>query len=58
MLAIGDADNDLELLEGASLALAVADGTPAVLARADRVLAPASEGGWAEIVGLVGLPGE
>ena len=58
VLAIGDADNDLELLEGASLALAVADGTPAVLARANRVLAPASEGGWAEIVGLVGLPGE
>lgn len=58
VLAIGDADNDVELLEGASLALAVADATPAVLAIADRVLPPASEGGWAEIVGLLGLSGE
>ena len=58
VLAIGDADNDVELLEGASLALAVADATPAVLAIADRVLPPASEGGWAELVGLLGLSGE
>jgi len=58
VLAIGDADNDVELLEGASLALAVADATAAALACADRVLPPASEGGWAEIVELLGLSGE
>ncbi len=58
VLAIGDADNDVELLDGASLALAVADATAAVLQRADRVLATASEGGWAEIIDLLGLPGE
>ena len=58
VLAIGDADNDVELLEGACLALAVADATTAALASADRVLPPAREGGWAEIVGLLGLSGE
>jgi len=57
VLAIGDADNDVELLQGASIALAVADGTEAALANADRVLPPASEGGWAEIAGLLGLSG-
>ena len=55
VLAVGDADNDVELLTAAQLGLAVVDGTPATLASADRVLAPASEGGWAEIVELLGL---
>ncbi len=58
VLAIGDADNDVELLEGASFAFAVADATEAALARADRVLPSASEGGWAGILGLMGLSGE
>ena len=57
VLAIGDSDNDVELLEGAGFALAVADASAAVLACADQVLAPASEGGWAEIVELLGLSG-
>jgi hypothetical protein len=35
----------------------VADASAAVLACADQVLAPASEGGWAEIVELLGLSG-
>jgi hydroxymethylpyrimidine pyrophosphatase-like HAD family hydrolase len=56
VLAIGDADNDVELLEGASVALAVSDATPSALQRADQVLAPASHGGWAELVEIVGLP--
>lgn len=56
VLAIGDADNDLELLEGARLALAVCDATPGALKRADHVVAPAREGGWAELVGFLGLP--
>ena len=57
VLAIGDADNDVELLEGASFALAVADATPAALALADQVTAPAKDGGWAELLEFVGLPG-
>jgi hydroxymethylpyrimidine pyrophosphatase-like HAD family hydrolase len=57
VLAVGDSDNDVELLEGACFALAVADASAAVLACADQVLAPASEGGWAEIVELLGLSG-
>jgi hydroxymethylpyrimidine pyrophosphatase-like HAD family hydrolase len=55
VLAIGDADNDVELLRGSFLGLAVADATAAALACADRVLPTAAEGGWAEIVGLLGL---
>jgi hydroxymethylpyrimidine pyrophosphatase-like HAD family hydrolase len=58
VLAIGDADNDLELLENAAVALVVADGSPAALERADRVVAPASEGGWAEILDLLSLTGD
>lgn len=57
VLAIGDADNDVELLEGAAFALVVADATPAALARADQVTAAAKDGGWAELLQFVGLPG-
>jgi hydroxymethylpyrimidine pyrophosphatase-like HAD family hydrolase len=56
VLAVGDSDNDLELLEGAAVAVAVADGSAVALERADHVLAPASEGGWSGILGLLGLP--
>ena len=55
VLAVGDSDNDLELLEGAAVAVAVSDGSVVALERADHVLAPASEGGWGDIVGLLGL---
>jgi len=55
VLAIGDADNDVEVLEGASIALAVADASLAALEKADLIVAPASEGGWARIVDLLGL---
>jgi hydroxymethylpyrimidine pyrophosphatase-like HAD family hydrolase len=58
VLAIGDGDNDAELLEGASVAAAVADASAAALQLADHVLAPASEGGWAEILPLLGLSSE
>lgn len=56
VLAVGDGDNDLELLEKAALAVAVTDASPRLLAQADEVLPPASEGGWAELLKLVGLP--
>jgi hydroxymethylpyrimidine pyrophosphatase-like HAD family hydrolase len=56
ILAVGDGANDLELLEGAAVACAVATATPDVLARADHVLGPPSRGGWAAVLDLVGRP--
>jgi hydroxymethylpyrimidine pyrophosphatase-like HAD family hydrolase len=56
VLAVGDAANDLELLEGAAVACAVATAAPAVLARADHVIGPPSSGGWAAVLDLVGRP--
>ena len=54
VLAIGDGPNDIELLEGAAVAVAPADGHPSALALADHVVGPAAEGGWAGLVDLVG----
>jgi hydroxymethylpyrimidine pyrophosphatase-like HAD family hydrolase len=56
VLAIGDGANDLELLEGAAVACAVATAPPVVLARADHVIGPPSSGGWAAVLDLVGRP--
>jgi hydroxymethylpyrimidine pyrophosphatase-like HAD family hydrolase len=56
VLAVGDAANDLELLEGAAVACAVATAIPAVLARADHVIGPPASGGWAAVLDLVGRP--
>jgi hypothetical protein len=56
VLAIGDSDNDVELLEGAAVALVVADGSAAALERADHVVAPARDGGWAGILELLEIP--
>ncbi|HWD45572.1 MAG TPA: HAD hydrolase family protein, partial [Actinomycetota bacterium] len=56
ILAVGDGANDLELLEGAAVACAVATAVPAVLARADHVLGPPCSGGWAGVLDLVGRP--
>lgn len=57
VLAIGDADNDLELLSQAAFAVVVADGSPAALELADAVVPPAGEGGWAQLPSLLGLRG-
>jgi hydroxymethylpyrimidine pyrophosphatase-like HAD family hydrolase len=53
VLAVGDSANDLELLEAAKVACAVAGASPAVLARADHVLGPPGVGGWAGVLDLV-----
>lgn len=53
VLAIGDGPNDLELLEGALIAVAPTDSHPEALARADHVVPPASRGGWAELLELL-----
>lgn len=55
VLAIGDADNDLELLRKASFAVVVADGSPGALELADAVVPPAGDGGWAELTSMLGL---
>jgi hydroxymethylpyrimidine pyrophosphatase-like HAD family hydrolase len=56
VLAVGDGANDIELLEGAAVACAVATAAPAALARADHVLGPPASGGWAAVLDLVGRP--
>jgi len=58
VLAVGDSDNDLELLEGAALSFATADGSATALEHSDHLLAPPSEGGWAEILEFLGLSEE
>jgi hydroxymethylpyrimidine pyrophosphatase-like HAD family hydrolase len=54
ILAVGDGANDVELLEGAAVACAVATAAPAALARADHILDPPGSGGWAGVLDLVG----
>jgi hydroxymethylpyrimidine pyrophosphatase-like HAD family hydrolase len=56
VLAVGDGANDLELLEGAAVACAVATADSAVLARADHVIGPPASGGWAAVLEMVGRP--
>lgn len=53
VLAIGDGPNDLELLDGARIAVVMADGHPDALARADHVVPRAADGGWAELLDLL-----
>jgi hydroxymethylpyrimidine pyrophosphatase-like HAD family hydrolase len=57
VLAVGDGANDLELLDGAAVACAVATAPAAVLARADHLIGPPSGGGWAAVLDLVGHAG-
>ena len=53
VLAVGDGQNDLELLAAAKVACVVADGCDDALALADHVVAPAAMGGWASICELL-----
>ncbi len=53
VLAVGDGANDLELLEAAKVACAVAGGHPSALARADHVIGPPGAGGWAAVLDLL-----
>lgn len=53
VLAIGDGDNDVELLQSAAIACAVVDGCEAVLCVAQHHLRPAHEGGWATILDIL-----
>jgi hydroxymethylpyrimidine pyrophosphatase-like HAD family hydrolase len=53
VLALGDGPNDLELLDGAAVALVPEDGHAEALARADHVIGEAVDGGWAEVLDLL-----
>jgi hypothetical protein len=53
ILAIGDGVNDRELLAGAAIAVAPADGHPDIVRDAHHVVASPRNGGWAEILDLV-----
>jgi 5-amino-6-(5-phospho-D-ribitylamino)uracil phosphatase len=53
ILAVGDGDNDLEMLRAATIACVPEDGTEAALALATRRIPPAHDGGWAGILDLV-----
>jgi hydroxymethylpyrimidine pyrophosphatase-like HAD family hydrolase len=53
VLAVADGPNDLELLDNAALRAVPAVAHPAALERADHVLPPALDGGWADILQLL-----
>ena len=53
VLALGDGENDIELLTAAAVACVVADGCDAALALADHVIEPAAAGGWCAVLDLV-----
>lgn len=50
VLAIGDGDNDIELLANARVALAPRTASPLARDHADHLIAPPDEGGWADVV--------
>jgi hydroxymethylpyrimidine pyrophosphatase-like HAD family hydrolase len=52
VLAVGDGENDVELLSAAAVSVVVRDGCDEALALADHVIAPPAEGGWSEILEL------
>jgi hydroxymethylpyrimidine pyrophosphatase-like HAD family hydrolase len=54
ILAVGDGENDLELLSSAAVACVPSDGCEAALALATHRIPPAHAGGWATIVDLMG----
>ncbi len=54
-VAIGDAPNDVEMLEAAGFAVAVATSRPEVLAAADATCARPEDGGIADVIEALGL---
>jgi hydroxymethylpyrimidine pyrophosphatase-like HAD family hydrolase len=55
VLAIGDGPNDVALLDNAAIAVVPEDAHPSARAHADHVVGCARDGGWAEILELIGL---
>jgi Cof subfamily protein (haloacid dehalogenase superfamily) len=54
-VAIGDAPNDIELLEAAGFAIAVSTAPPAVLLHADALCAPPNQAGVADALAALAL---
>lgn len=54
VLAVGDGDNDVEMLERSAVAVAVLGGTERALAAADVFIEPPDRDGWAAIPDLAG----
>jgi Cof subfamily protein (haloacid dehalogenase superfamily) len=52
VLAVGDGENDVELLSAAKIACAISTGSQAALALADHVIPSPDEGGWSAILEL------
>jgi hydroxymethylpyrimidine pyrophosphatase-like HAD family hydrolase len=55
VLAIGDGPNDVNLLANAAVAVVPEDAHPAARAHAQHVIGCAADGGWADVVDLLGL---
>ena len=53
VLAVGDGDNDVEMLARAAVAVAVKGGTDKAIAAADHVIDPPHEHGWATLLDLI-----
>lgn len=53
-LVIGDGPNDIEMLAGSGVAVVPRDGHPEALDRADHVIGRAADGGWIEVLDLLG----
>ena len=53
VLAVGDAGNDLGMLQAASVAVAIATAPDDVRAVADHLIAPPDQGGWAGLLDLI-----
>jgi len=57
VLAVGDAPNDIDLLNMAGFAVAVAGSRPEVMAEADVLCAPPEDAGVADVLESLGLAG-
>ena len=55
VMAIGDGPNDVELLANAAVAVVPHGAHPAVRRRAHHVVGRAEEGGWADILDILGI---
>ncbi len=53
VLAVGDGDNDLELLTAASIAVSITGASPTALAAAHHIIEGPTTGGWSAILDLV-----
>ncbi len=55
VMAIGDGPNDLELLDNAAISVVPSDAHADARAHADHVVGCAADGGWADILDILGI---